>query len=90
MTKKDPNDPSRTLLLLLPVTIHKEKNCYAFPGELIKFGETPEKACIRGIEDDFDLKCEKPKLVCVLSKPNKIAELHTVSLVYHVEIDPKK
>ena len=60
------------------------KGCYAFPGGFVDYGEDPEDACIRELQEECGIKGYKPELICVAGKPDRDPRKHVVSIVYHV------
>ena len=65
------------------------QGCLAFPGGHIDYGEDPEVACVRELEEECGVKGSNPTLVCVRGKPDRDPRYHMISIVYLVEADPK-
>ena len=63
------------------------KGCYAFPGGFVDYGEDPEDACIRELQEECGIKGYQPELICVAGKPDRDPRKHVVSIVYHVQVN---
>ena len=84
VTKQDPDDDSRTLILLITRGNEPYKGHYAFPGGFVDYGEDQEDACIRELKEECNITGKKPELICVAGAPGRDPRQHVVSVVYHV------
>ncbi|KAJ3448786.1 adp-ribose pyrophosphatase [Anaeramoeba flamelloides] len=76
------------------LVIRRSKKSLAFPGCLatcggfIDYGEAPEVAVLRELVEETGLVGkEKVELVTVKGKPDRDPRGHTISIVYHVELE---
>ena len=62
--------------------------CWTLPGGGINFGEAPEEAVIREVEEETGLLVEPVSLAFVNSTQieKKEADFHSIRIVYHVRI----
>ena len=63
------------------------QGCYAFPGGHIDYGEDPEVACTRELEEETGVKGTLNSLLCVRGKPDRDPRYHMISIVYMVDVD---
>jgi 8-oxo-dGTP diphosphatase len=64
------------------------KGFFAFPGGFVDYGEDPEKAVLRELEEETHLKgIGKPELVSVKGDPSRDPRQHVVTIAYKVDID---
>ena len=89
MTKQNKDDSSKIDILLITRGRDPFKGHYAFPGGFVDYGEDPEVACVRELKEECCIEGKgTPELICVAGNPNRDPRQHTVSVVYHVEVDP--
>ncbi|GJQ12239.1 hypothetical protein GpartN1_g4030.t1 [Galdieria partita] len=74
-------------LEILLVTRRKEpfQGRLAFPGGFVEYGEDPEKAVLRELEEECGIKGKNPSLVAVRGNPNRDPRKHVVTICYFVE-----
>ena len=77
----------KDMILLITRANDPFKGKYAFPGGFVDYGEDPEVACIRELEEECSIVGSDPKLVCVAGDPERDPRKHIVSIVYHVQVD---
>ncbi|KAF0975924.1 hypothetical protein FDP41_005251 [Naegleria fowleri] len=73
------------------------KSCLAFPGGFVDYGEDPEIAVLRELEEETHLKVSETKtleecrknlqLITVAGNPQRDPRRHTVSVVYAVKLE---
>ncbi len=61
------------------------KECWAFPGGFVEYGETTENAVLREIYEETNLRTKIKHLLGVYSDPDRDPRGHTVSVVYVLE-----
>ena len=88
VTKKNAEDATKTSILLITRGRDPFKGHYAFPGGFVDYGEDPEDACIRELQEECNITGKQPELVCVAGKPDRDPRQHVVSVCYHVDVDP--
>jgi 8-oxo-dGTP diphosphatase len=65
------------------------KGALAFPGGFVDYNEDPEKACLRELEEECNLKGKGVDLITVAGNPKRDPRKHVISIAYHVIIDEK-
>ncbi|GJD08226.1 ADP-ribose pyrophosphatase [Galdieria sulphuraria] len=77
----------KSALEILLVTRRKEpfQGRLAFPGGFVEYGEDPEKAVLRELEEECGLKGKNPTLIAVRGNPNRDPRKHVVTICYFVE-----
>ena len=80
------NIDGKEMILLITRAKEPFKGKFAFPGGFVDYGENPEKACIRELEEECSIIGTDPKLVCVAGEPSRDPRKHIVSIVYHVNV----
>ena len=88
VTKKNPEDASKTMILLITRGKDPFKGHYAFPGGFVDYGEDPENAVLRELQEECNITGKEPELICVAGKPDRDPRRHVVTIAYHVEVDP--
>ena len=58
------------------------KDCWAFPGGFVDYGETTENAAIREAKEETNIDVELLDLVNVYSKPDRDPRGHTITVAY--------
>lgn len=64
------------------------KGHYAFPGGFVDYGEDPCSAVTRELNEECNIKGSDPVLITVQGAPNRDPRRHTVTIAYHVTVDP--
>ena len=62
------------------------QGCFAFPGGHIDYGEDPEVACTRELEEETGVKGTLNSLLCVRGKGDRDPRYHMISIVYMVDV----
>ena len=63
------------------------KNCWAFPGGFVDYGEDPKHAVLRELLEETNLVGEnEPKLICVKGNPERDPRQHVVTIAYSVQV----
>ena len=57
------------------------------PGGFIDYGEAPEIAVLRELQEETCLVGSSPRLINVYGNPERDPRRHTVSVVYEVKVD---
>jgi len=85
--RKHKNDDYYDILL---VTRGNEpcKDCLAFPGGFVDYGEDPQNGCIRELKEETELDGKDIELLTVRGNPKRDPRRHTVSIFYIVKVDP--
>jgi len=55
---------------------------FALPGGFVEYGESPERAVLREIEEETGLKAEIKRLSGVYGEPDRDPRFHTVTIAY--------
>ena len=63
------------------------KDCLAFPGGFVDYGEDPIKGCLRELKEETNLDGYNIELLTVRGDPNRDPRKHVVSIIYIVEVD---
>jgi len=64
------------------------KGFLAFPGGFVEYGEDPEDAVIRELEEETGILGESPSILMVKGDPSRDPRGHIVSIFYRVSVDP--
>lgn len=64
------------------------KDCLAFPGGFVDYGEDPKNGCIRELKEETELDGKDIELLTVRGNPKRDPRRHTVSIFYLVKVDP--
>ena len=85
--RKHKNDDYYDILL---VTRGNEpcKDCLAFPGGFVDYGEDPQNGCVRELKEETELDGKDIELLTVRGNPKRDPRRHTVSIFYIVKVDP--
>ena len=85
--RKHKNDNFYDILL---VTRGNEpyKDCLAFPGGFVDYGEDPQNGCLRELKEETELDGKDIELLTVRGNPKRDPRRHTVSIFYLVKVDP--
>ena len=85
--RKHKNDDLYDILL---VTRGNEpcKDCLAFPGGFVDYGEDPQNGCLRELKEETELDGKDIELLTVRGNPKRDPRRHTVSIFYIVKVDP--
>ena len=85
--RKHKNDDFYDILL---VTRGNEpcKDCLAFPGGFVDYGEDPQNGCLRELKEETELDGKDVELLTVRGNPKRDPRRHTVSIFYIIKVDP--
>jgi 8-oxo-dGTP diphosphatase len=85
--RKHKNDNFYDILL---VTRGNEpyKDCLAFPGGFVDYGEDPQNGCLRELKEETELDGKDVELLTVRGNPKRDPRRHTVSIFYIIKVDP--
>ncbi|KCV71807.1 hypothetical protein H696_01225 [Fonticula alba] len=68
------------------------KGCWAFPGGFLDYGEAPERAVLRELEEECgivpDAGAAEPRLLAAAGAPDRDPRRHTVTLFYGIDLGP--
>ena len=83
--RKHKNDDFHDILL---VTRKNDpfKNCLAFPGGFVEYGEDPIQGCMRELKEETDLDGLDIELLTVRGNPNRDPRKHVVTIIYIVNV----
>lgn len=62
------------------------KDCYAFPGGFVEYGEDPKKTVVNEVWEETGLKTEIDQLVGVYGAPDRDPRSHIMSIAYSLRI----
>ncbi|KAL6044126.1 NUDIX hydrolase [Balamuthia mandrillaris] len=62
-------------------------NHLAFPGGFVDYGEAPENACLRELQEETCLVGKNPKLIGVYGDPQRDPRKHVVTIFYYISVD---
>ena len=87
VTRNKPDGSAGNDILLITRARPPFEGHYAFPGGFIDYGEAPEDACVRELQEECSVEGYQPELICVAGKPDRDPRKHVISMVYAVQID---
>ena len=79
-------DAGNILLCRLSSVIPKWEGHWTLPGGGVEFGESPEQAMIREVEEETGLHVRALSIAGIDTKCNLADGYHGVRIVYHVEV----
>ncbi|RAH17355.1 MAG: NUDIX hydrolase [Methanobacteriota archaeon] len=65
------------------------KGMWAFPGGFVDYGEDPEDAVIRELEEEAGVDGFDPVALSIHGDPDRDPRKHVIALFYLVEVDPE-
>ncbi|MED6313378.1 MAG: NUDIX hydrolase [Candidatus Thermoplasmatota archaeon] len=60
---------------------------WAFPGGFVDYGEDPEDAVLRELQEETGVEAENPRVLHILGAPGRDPRKHCVGLFYLVDAD---
>lgn len=79
---------SGTEVLLIRRGKDPSKGKWAFPGGFVDYGEDPEDAVIRELEEEAGVDGFEPVALSIHGNPVRDPRKHVIALFYLVEVDP--
>ncbi len=64
------------------------KGSFAFPGGFVEYGEDPEAAVLRELQEETGILGELDSIITVKGNPSRDPRGHIVSIFYRVSVDP--
>ena len=60
---------------------------WAFPGGFVEYGEDPERAVLRELEEETGVIGSDPVALAIHGEPNRDPRKHIIALFYRVDVD---
>ena len=60
---------------------------WAFPGGFVDYGEDPEDAVLRELQEETGIEGENPRVLHILGAPGRDPRKHCIGLFYLVDAD---
>ena len=65
------------------------KGRWAFPGGFVDYGEDPEHAVLRELEEETGVEGHDPVALAIHGDPNRDPRKHIIAMFYLVDVDPE-
>ncbi|MDB6079243.1 MAG: nudI [Akkermansiaceae bacterium] len=81
-------EPGRVLLCRLSAEVPRWKGSWTLPGGGLNFGESPEQAMVREVEEETGLKVEPVSIAKIdsLHDTSGDSDFHGIRIIYHVRV----
>ena len=82
------HDSNRILLCRLSKEVPRWEGCWTLPGGGLTFGESPEAAVVREVEEETGLIVEVGSVAAIdsLHDPSGSEDFHGIRIIYHVDV----
>ena len=80
--------PTGKQVLLISRGNEPWKGALAFPGGFVEYGEDPEDAVLRELQEETGILGELNSIIAVKGNPSRDPRGHIVSIFYRVSVDP--
>ncbi|MES2438791.1 MAG: NUDIX domain-containing protein [Verrucomicrobiota bacterium] len=82
------HDSNRILLCRLSKELPRWEGCWTLPGGGLDFGESPEQAVVREVEEETGLRVEVRSIAAIdsIHDTSGTEDFHGIRIIYHVDL----